>query len=231
MRARERRVGLVVGGAEERGDRVGVEGGVETRAGLAWGGGRGGHGGQPTKPGGQLWSRVGLTKYYTRVHSLLMPSVYLETTIPSFLVARVSDDDGLAEKQAITRTWWEDHRHRYELVTSEIVLEEAALGDESQSTLRLRSLNRVRVLGPTEDVEFIGNEFVRKGWIPRASTLDAFHVAYASVYLIDFLLTWNCTHLANENIRRPIERWLRNLGKHVPVICTPTELMSKDHGR
>ena len=169
MRARERRVGLVVGGAEERCDRVGVEGGVETRAGLAWGGGRGGHGGQPTRPGGQPWSRVGLTEYYTCVHSLLMPSVYLETTIPLFLVARVSEDDGLAEKQAITRTWWEDHRHRYELVTSEIVLEEAALGDESQSTLRLRSLNRVRVLGPTEDVEFIGNEFVRKGWIPRAS--------------------------------------------------------------
>jgi hypothetical protein len=160
-----------------------------------------------------------------------MPSVYLETTIPSFLVARVSQDDGLAEKQAITRTWWDRHRHRYELVTSEIVLEEATLGDESQSTLRLRSHNRVRILGPTEDVEFIGNEFVRKGWIPRASTLDAFHVAYASVYLIDFLLTWNCTHLANEDIRRPIERWLRNLGKHVPVICTPTELMSKDHGR
>jgi hypothetical protein len=51
------------------------------------------------------------------------------------------------------------------------------------------------------------------------------------VYLIDFLLTWNCTHLANEDIRRPIDRWLRNLGKHVPVICTPTELMRKDHGR
>jgi hypothetical protein len=116
-------------------------------------------------------------------------------------------------------------------VTSEIVLEEAILGDESQSTLRLRSLNGVRILGPTEDVEFIGNEFVREGWIPRASTLDAFHVAYAAVYLIDFLLTSNCRHLANKDIRRPIERWLRNLGKHVPVICTPSDLMRKDHGR
>jgi hypothetical protein len=97
-----------------------------------------------------------------------MPSVYLETTIPSFLVARISQEDGLAEKQAITRTWWEDPRRRYELVTSEIVLEEAALGDESQSTSRLRNLTRVRILGPTEDVEFIGNEFVQKGWIPPA---------------------------------------------------------------
>jgi hypothetical protein len=160
-----------------------------------------------------------------------MPSVYLETTIPSFLVARVPHDGGLAEKQTITRTWWDRHRHRYELVTSESVLEEANLGDESQSQLRLRSLEGVRILGPTEEVEFIGGEFVRKGWIPPAATLDAFHVAYASVYLIDFLLTWNCTHLANEDIRRPIDRWLRNLGKHVPVICTPTELMRKNHGR
>ena len=60
-----------------------------------------------------------------------MPSVYLETTIPSFLVARVSQDDGLAEKQAITRTWWDRHRHRYELVTSEVVLVEAGSGDTS----------------------------------------------------------------------------------------------------
>ena len=57
MRTRERGVDLVVGGAEERGDRVGIEGGVEARAGLARGGGRGGHGGQPTRPGGQPWSR------------------------------------------------------------------------------------------------------------------------------------------------------------------------------
>ena len=98
-----------------------------------------------------------------------MQTVYIETSVVSFLRENLSASPESVERQLLTRKWWSIYRHRYELVTSEIVLEEAALGDESQSTLRLRSLNHVRVLGPTEDVEFIGNEFVRKGWIPRAS--------------------------------------------------------------
>ena len=160
----------------------------------------------------------------------IVPSVYLETTIPSYLVARLSAHGELATKQAITRAWWENHRHRYELVTSETVLEEANVGDASQSRLRLGSLEGVRILGPSEEVEFIGGELVRKGWLPTGAMLDAYHIAYASVYLIAFLLTWNCTHLANEATRRPIERWLRKLDKYIPVICTPTDLMEQSDG-
>lgn len=87
----------------------------------------------------------------------------------------------------------------------------------------------MRVLFPTAEVEFIGRELVRRGWIPPAAILDAFHIAYASVYAVDFLLTWNCTHLANEDVIRPIERWLRNLKKNVPVVCTPTYLLDQSH--
>jgi len=159
-----------------------------------------------------------------------VPSVYLETTIPSYLVARLSPDEDLAEKQALTKGWWENHRHRCELVTSETVLEEASLGDANQSRLRLASLEGVRILGPSPEVEFVGGELVRKGWLPKGAMLDAYHIAYASVYLIDFLLTWNCAHLANEATRRLIERWLRKLDKHIPVICTPIDLMEQSDG-
>jgi len=82
-----------------------------------------------------------------------MPSVYLETTIPSFLVARVSQDDGLAEKQAITRTWWDRHRHRYELVTSEVVLVEAGSGDTSVAGQRLLAMQGIRVLADSPEVD------------------------------------------------------------------------------
>ncbi|MFM7135771.1 MAG: type II toxin-antitoxin system VapC family toxin [Planctomycetota bacterium] len=158
-----------------------------------------------------------------------MPSVYLETTIPSYLVARPSPDGELAAKQAITRAWWENHRHSYELVTSTSVLDEARNGDPNQRDLRLASLVGVHVLMLSPEVEFIGAELLRKGWVPPGANLDAFHVAFASAYQVNFLLTWNCSHLANPTSRRPIERWLRNLDKHIPVICTPTDLMEYDH--
>lgn len=159
-----------------------------------------------------------------------MASVYLETTIPSYLVARLSPDGDLAEKQALTKAWWENHRHRYDLVTSASVLDEARSGDLSQSGLRLAALKGIHVLTLSPEVEFIGSELLRKGWIPLGASVDAFHVAFASAYQVDFLLTWNCTHLANASSRRPIERWLRRLDKHIPVICTPTDLMEHDHG-
>ena len=159
-----------------------------------------------------------------------MPSVYLETTIPSYLVARLSPDGELAAKQAITRSWWENRRHRYELVTSASVLDEVRSGDQSQSGLRLAALQGIHVLTLSPEVEFIGSELLRKGWIPPGASVDAFHVAFASAYQVDFLLTWNCSHLANESSRQPIERWLRRLDKHIPNICTPTDLMEHDHG-
>jgi hypothetical protein len=167
---------------------------------------------------------------YNRIF-IAMPSVYVETTIPSFLVARASQDGDLAAKQAATRLWWEQHRHRYELVTSSSVLDEARSGDRDQSSLRLASLSGIHVLTMSQEVEFIGSELLRKRWIPVGASLDAFHVAFASAYQVNFLLTWNCSHLANEDVFRPIERWLRNLGKHIPAICTPTHLIETDHDR
>ena len=149
----------------------------------------------------------------------------------SCTVWRASQDGDLAAKQAATRLWWEQHRHRYELVTSSSVLDEARSGDRDQSSLRLASLSGIHVLTMSQEVEFIGSELLRKRWIPVGASLDAFHVAFASAYQVNFLLTWNCSHLANEDVFRPIERWLRNLGKHIPAICTPTHLIETDHDR
>jgi len=158
-----------------------------------------------------------------------MPSVYLETTIPSFLVARVSQDDGLAEKQAITRTWWDRHRHRYEFVTSEVVLVEAGSGDTSVATQRLLAMQGIRVLADSPEVDFIATELIRRRLLPSKARLDAVHVAFAAVYQVDFLATWNCRHLANTNIRSAIKGLFDELGKHVPVVCTLTELMELRH--
>ena len=154
-----------------------------------------------------------------------MPSVYIETTIPSFLVARVSSDGDLAENQAITRTWWERHRHRYELVTSEVVLVEAGSGDAAVAAQRLVAMRGVRVLADSPEVDFVATELIRRRLLPAKARLDAVHVAYAAVYQVEFLATWNCRHLANPKIRSAIKTLFDELDKHVPVICTLAELM------
>jgi hypothetical protein len=158
-----------------------------------------------------------------------MPSVYIETTIPSFLVARVSPDGDLAEKQAITRAWWERHRHRYELVTSEVVLVEAGSGDAAVAAQRLVAMRGVRVLADSPEVEFIATELIRRRLLPAKARLDAVHVAYASVYQVEFLATWNCRHLANPKIRSAIKTLFDELDKHLPVICTLAEIMEHHH--
>jgi hypothetical protein len=158
-----------------------------------------------------------------------IPRVYLETTIPSFLVARVSQDGGLAGKQAITRTWWDRHRHRYELVTSEVVLVEAGGGDAAVAAQRLLTMRGIRVLADSPEVDFIATELIRRRLLPSKARLDAMHVAFAAVYQVEFLATWNCRHPANTNTRSAIKALFDELDKHVPVICTLTEFMELHH--
>jgi len=160
---------------------------------------------------------------------IAMPSVYVETTIPSFLVARVSSDGELAVKQAITRTWWDRHRHRYELVTSEVVLAEAGSGNAATAAQRLLAMVGVRVLADSPEVDFIASELIRRRLLPAKARLDAVHVAYAAVYQVEFLATWNCRHLANTKTRSAIKALFDELDKHIPVICTLTELMEHHH--
>lgn len=109
-----------------------------------------------------------------------MPSVYLETTIPSYLVARLSPDGELAAKQAITRAWWENHRHRYKLVTAEIVLSEAAKGDANAAGRRLEVLKDVVVLDSSERVNLIAEWLTVRGLVPVEAAADAFHIGMPS---------------------------------------------------
>ena len=124
---------------------------------------------------------------------------------------------------------WERHRHRYELVTSEVVLVEAGSGDAAVATQRLVAMRGVRVLADSPEVDFIATELIRRRLLPAKARLDAVHVAYAAVYQVEFLATWNCRHLANPKIRSAIKTLFDELDKHVPVICTLAELMEHHH--
>jgi len=154
-------------------------------------------------------------------------TIYIETTIPSYLVARPSSDLRLAADQADTITWWEKCRQQYDLRISAIVLREIRQGNESMAEMREQVLKEIPLLDPTQEAEAIAESLLTKV-IPSNAAADATHIAIAAAHSIDFLLTWNCKHINNPHTIRRIEQCCLNLGYRCPVIATPSELLSID---
>ena len=156
----------------------------------------------------------------------MKPRLYIETTIPSYLVARPNPNLRLAADQLTTHEWWDEHRHEYELYTSQVVLAEAARGDEVFAKARCAKLVGVPILFPTTDSEALADRLLRDQIIPAIASDDANHVAIAAATGMEFLLTWNCRHINNHRIRARIERACAAAGMICPDICTPSELMT-----
>ena len=154
--------------------------------------------------------------------------VYIETTIPSYLVARPSRDITLLYHQEITKEWWEEYKDTYELFISEIVYEEASKGDKKYSQLRFDILKTVNVLDYDDEIEQITKIYLDYFSFLKKSIRDASHIAYAVFYKMDFLLTWNCRHLANAEMRSTLHRINNKLGYKTPDVCTPLELIPPD---
>jgi hypothetical protein len=154
-----------------------------------------------------------------------LPSVYIETTIPSYLTAWPAKNLIAAAHQALTREWWELRRHEFDLFTSQLVIEEGSTGDPSAAQVRLDVLQGIPRLVSSETVEWIAAELERLALLPPKASADAFHIGYASAHRVDYLLTWNCRHIANAERLPAIQKFLADNGHHVPVVCTPEELM------
>lgn len=158
------------------------------------------------------------------------PKVYVETTIPSYLTARPSYDVRLLSHQQLTRGWWERRRSGFDLFVSELVLQECGAGDPQMAHKRLDLLGGIPVLSSNETILHVAESMVKGGPIPAKAAGDALHVATATVYGCEYLLTWNCRHIANAEIRRASRRVVELHGFELPVICTPEELMGEEDG-
>lgn len=154
-----------------------------------------------------------------------MEIVYLETTISSYLVARPSRDLVLAAHQELTREWWETERGRYHCIVSAEVLREASMGDAEMSRQRLTMMTGMPVVAITPQIERMAVQFLETGALPAEMRSDALHLAAASLAGADYLLTWNCRHLANAQILRRLEGEAKRLGWELPKVCTPLELV------
>ncbi|MGA3213893.1 MAG: type II toxin-antitoxin system VapC family toxin [Terriglobales bacterium] len=153
--------------------------------------------------------------------------VYIETTIPSYLVARPSRDLLVAAHQQITRQWWETRRRDFQIYISDLVINEARSGDTALAKQRLEFLAGVEVLTIRPDILQMAGRLVSAGPIPLAVADDATHIATASAYNCEYLLTWNCRHIANAELRPALKRIVEEFGFELPNLCTPEELMGE----
>ncbi len=155
-------------------------------------------------------------------------TVYIETSIPSYLTARPSRDVRTAAWQQLTIQWWEEARPQYDLVTSELVVAEASRGDPDAAELRLASLEGIPELLIDEEVQELAQRLISEGGVPASAQADALHIAVAAVHSVDYLLTWNCRHIDNAAMKPRMRSICSGAGYRCSEICTPLELLPEE---
>jgi hypothetical protein len=157
-----------------------------------------------------------------------MATAYIETAIPSLYTGRPAQQLIEAARQNLTKIWWDGHRSEFDLVCSQTVLDECAEGDSEMAQKRLDLLAGIPLLDLTDDVGEIAEQLLSDEIIPAKAADDAVHIAVASVHRIDYLVTWNCKHLANPRNWRRISDCVASFGYRATVICTPEDLIGDD---
>jgi len=156
------------------------------------------------------------------------PTLYLETMVPSYYVAKPSTDIVLQGHQHITHEWWHTRRDRYEIFVSELVVQEARRGDPDAAKRRCDAIAGFSMLRVTPEAVELAGVYLKTISLPSSAEADALHLALAVVNGMDYLVTWNCRHIARGSVMRalPIVNAERGLG--TPTICTPEELLYED---
>ena len=156
------------------------------------------------------------------------PTVYVETSVISYLTARPSRDVVVAAYQEVTREWWRTAQGRFVLYASALVISESATGDADAARARLNVLSAIPVLEATEEAVELTRILLDDRAVPPNAGDDAAHIAIAAANGVNYLVTWNFRHIANAATRSRIEDVCRRSGYRPPIICTPNELMEAD---
>ncbi|GAK53127.1 hypothetical protein U14_04387 [Candidatus Moduliflexus flocculans] len=151
--------------------------------------------------------------------------IYIETSIVSYLTARMSRDLIVAARQQITQEWWDNHQSKFEVYISELVMQEAGIGDADAVQRRLGVIAAMPRLQVNAHVIALAKQIVRDHALPSKAIADATHIALAVVHQMEYLLTWNCKHIANAQLQKGIWSVIQQQGYPIPILCTPEELM------
>ena len=154
----------------------------------------------------------------------MVPTVYIESSIISYLVARPSRDVVIAARQAITIEWWSNRRQNFEVLISALVEEEISSGDNEAAALRLKAVEGIASFSVTEQAQALAEHLIKRGAVPPQSVEDALHIAIAAAQGADYLLTWNFKHINNAQTKARIAAAVEEYGYVCPVLCSPEEL-------
>ena len=156
----------------------------------------------------------------------MKPSLYLETTIPSYLTARTSSNLIIAGRQAITHEFWESERHKYNLYVSDYVLGECVRGDTDAAKRRLNLIDGIELLKSTSDVDPLADIYMRLLSIPKKNRIDALHLAICCLNEINILLSWNCSHLGIDSMLK-VQKYNDANKLLTPRMITPDYLVDR----
>jgi predicted nucleic acid-binding protein len=156
---------------------------------------------------------------------MMRPTVYIETSVISYLVARPSRNPRVASNQELTHKWWQTRRHNFELYASAVVLGEAERGDASVAVARVAIARELRLAQVTRETIALAAALIAGSGVPAKANEDALHIATAATNGLDYLLTWNCTHIANAVTIPRVNAICRRNGFEPPLIYTPQEFM------
>lgn len=154
----------------------------------------------------------------------MKPTVYIESSVISYLASRPNRDIIIAGRQAITHDWWNNHRSRFELRISILVEEEIGRGDPSAAKLRIEKVADVKSLSISDEAAVIANLLLSQEAVPKGSEEDALHIGIAAAQGADYLLTWNFKHINNAETKRAISQLVESCGYECPQLCSPEEL-------
>ncbi|TWU28114.1 type II toxin-antitoxin system VapC family toxin [Bythopirellula polymerisocia] len=150
--------------------------------------------------------------------------VYIETTIISYLTAWRSPQLVMAAHQQATREWWDNERQNFELFVSEAVLEEASAGDNEAAQKRMDIAREILELQITDEIRDLAKALLKHGMLPEKAAIDALHIATATLNGMEYLLTWNCRHIANATLQKSMREVCESADLILPILCTPLEL-------
>ena len=154
-----------------------------------------------------------------------MDTVYIETSIVSFATAWPSRDIQTSALQQQARDWWMIERPKFDLVTSQLALNEAAAGDPTAAGDRLKMLDGLPLVEINANTEALAARLLAAHTMPQKAAADALHVAAAALAGVKYLLTLNCKHIANAHELPRVYQILRNEGLDTLLICTPAEFL------
>ena len=155
-------------------------------------------------------------------------SVYIESSVISYLTARPSRDLVIAGRQAVTAEWWDDCRLRYDVYVSPLVVEEISAGHASAAEERLRVIADIPSVAIAAEAESLAFALLASNAVPANSIRDALHIAIAATQGMDYLITWNFKHINNASTRTMVVNAVADFGLVCPVLCSPEELMGED---